>query len=543
MTAHAQNGANTSAPPLATLYDARTERALASALLVHPDLLEVLDPEFDTHKLFDMYAKFAIEAVVNVRHRGEPVDAESVRAELVRDEKLGDPSWFEALLRVTPARNERLIAGWSTAVVRLAAARDAAIEVEDEAQRAQAEIDDFALRDVEPAMLGPVAPPAPKLSFELITVSQAIARLAPIARAPIYTTPFPTLNAAIGFGGLLGTQVYSVAAGTGRGKTSFVAEVAEHTAQNRVPVLVSVHELGPEYFVARRAAANLAMSSNNVMRLHDVTIEKIADAFPYEGTIFFLHRPTLRGLRDATDHVAQKFGVAPLLIVDYLQKLADEIAANQIRPDLRMATSAASSTLLEIGERTRAAVLAVSSIGRGKKILSRPRKLDPYDLVEVAKESGAIEYDGGGVIVLSLSKDKDGDEDIATITLAKARFGRAVHIDARYHGARGSWRDVGEVSADDESQETTSRTTRVEPAKAEPIEDRDDHVRAAILKELRRGPADNKTSLKIRVRGCRKDVVAQVIERMLGREIMKVGKQLALSPEGRQVTLDLGADS
>ena len=62
-----------------------------------------------------------------------------------------------------------------------------------------------------------------------------------------------------------------------------------------------------------------------------------------------------------------------------------------------------------------------------------------------AKESGAVEYDTAGLIVLSLSDELEDGERIATATLAKARYGQEMHIDMRFHGRRGSWRDLGRV--------------------------------------------------------------------------------------------------
>src|SRR5204863_1069695 len=59
-----------------------------------------------------------------------------------------------------------------------------------------------------------------------------------------------------------------------------------------------------------------------------------------------------------------------------------------------------------------------------------------------------------------LSNDFDGDERIGTITIAKARFGREMHIDARYHGARGTWRDLGEVTGTPEDAKPTINTVK-----------------------------------------------------------------------------------
>lgn len=277
-----------------------------------------------------------------------------------------------------------------------------------------------------------------------ISVKASLEELAALANAPVYPTPYEALNDAMGFGGFIGTQVYTVAAGTGRGKTSWVAAVAAHAAQS-VPVLVATYEMKPGYFVARRAAGVLGVHSNAILR-GKIDMAAVERTLPTDR-LFLLNRPSLKTLRREVEYAVKDFGTPPLVIVDYLQKLADEIASRQQRPDLRMATSEASATLIDIAEKTGAAVVAVSSIGRGKgKLLSNPRKAAPYELVEVAKESGAVEYDGAGLIVLTLQEDISEDERQATMTLAKSRFGPECHIDARFMKRSGHWIALDRVS-------------------------------------------------------------------------------------------------
>jgi replicative DNA helicase len=363
-------------------------------------------------------------------------------------------------------------------------------------------------------------------TVRLITVHYALDELSSLARAPVYPTPFPTLNEAIGFGGLLGTQVYTLAAGTGRGKTSWVAELAAHAAESGVPVLVVSYEMKPGYFVARRAAGQLQVPSNRILRAQ-VPMTDVVATMPY-SRLRLMHRPTLGELRTGVEQLARMFGAPPLVIVDYLQKLADAIAARQQRPDLRLATTEASATLLDIAESTGAAIVAVSAIGRGKgRALSTPRKLKPYELVEVAKESGAVEYDGAGMIVLSLSDDFDGEWRIGTMTLAKARFGVEVHIDGRYHGAWGQWRDCGRVDPVD-AIET--------PKEREPT---NDELRQKIIDALRVKPARTTADIAERVKGNRQAKLAAIRELLRDGVVVKMDLGYTLSETGRQLAIEV----
>jgi replicative DNA helicase len=515
------------------------EASVLGGVILRNDILPSLS-DLETEDFYDHRHRVVWQAIRNLESRLRPIDVVTLENEIEKQGKLeaiGGISFLgELATRVPTADNVcayrddvRLHARNRRAILAINDALEAAWNWPHDPRDLVSDIGGRLARIEETS-----APQAPKPTYHLISIDEAYDELSRLSTAPIYPTPFPALNNAIGFGGLLGTQVYTVAAGTGRGKTSWVAEVGSFAAQS-VPVLVSVHELGPGYFVARRAAGQLGVHSNDIIRGSRVTRADIHNAMPFGDRMVFLHRPTLEGLSDATDHMAQKFGVAPLLIVDYLQKLADEIASRQQRPDLRLATNEASTALLTIGERTGAAIIAVSSIGRGKRALEAPRKLAPYQLVEVAKESGAVEYDGAAMIVLSLSNDSEGDERIATMTLAKARFGRECHIDARYHGARGSWRDVGEVEIEDRSE----RTDKPAPKPRQEAEDREDHVKRAILRELERAPARTKSGLFDRVRGCRKDLVRALFARMIDEgAVVAIGGYFTPSPVGRQILIE-----
>lgn len=428
------------------------EASVLGGILLRNETLATI-PLLEPWHFYDHRNHVVFQAIRALEFRGVPIDTATVEAEVEKAGKLdavGGPAYIgELALRVPTAEN---VKAYAKQVFDTAKLRDLALNAEQTILRV------YENRDEADEIIAAARVSVERIErsqrevegVRLITIPQAIAEGESLAAAPIFTTPFPTLNNAIGFGGLLGTQVYTIAAGTGRGKTSLIACIAGHSVEHDdVPVLVATWEMKPIYFVARRAAGLIGCHSNDIIR-GLIPFRTVNAAMPY-GRFFFLHRPTLTDLRRAALEIAQRFGKAPLIFADYLQKLAAFIArTSQQRPDLRMATSEASDALTEIADESKGAVVAVSSVGRGKgKILETPRKYDPYALVEVAKESGDVEYDGAGLLVVTHEKavlDGNG-EQIATLTVAKARFGRGVHVDMRYDGARGIWRDVGEVDA------------------------------------------------------------------------------------------------
>ncbi|MDQ3295091.1 MAG: hypothetical protein M3619_00715 [Myxococcota bacterium] len=397
----------------------------------------------------------------------------------------------------------------------------------DSSYRDDPDVEAFAARDREDATIPTATLRADEpLQVRLISIREAMEDLATLATMPRYPTPFPRLNEALGRGidGLLGSQVYTVCAGTGRGKTTFVAAIAAHTASTGVPVIVATYEMKPGYFVARSAAGKLSRHSNDIL-LGVVGIEEVINVMPYPE-LYLMRKPSLRELRAAVEQLKKKYGIAPLVIVDYLQKLADEIASRQARPDLRMATTEASATLLDIGETTGAAIVAVSSIGRGKgKALANPRKFAPYELVEVAKESGAVEYDGAGLIVLTLSDQMEGDERVGTITVAKSRFGREVHIEARYHGARGTWQDCGLVDGPPTTAADIDAACRATP-----------RLRDVILEKVRSGKFTSSNEIQKQIGGNRNAVLAEIAAMQKSKNgappiLVKVGRAFVVAED------------
>ncbi len=512
-------------------HDIDMEASILGGVLLRNEVLDDLR-DLEVDDFYDMKHRVVWTAMRNLEASQLPIDVVTLRSEIEKQgklEALGGVGFIgELQLRVPTVDN---VASYRDTVRLHARNRRAILLLSTQLERAYTWPHDPAELISETAgELQRIEQTSTKEpTFRLMTIDDALDDLSMLQNAPVFATPFDTLNELIGFGGLVGTQVYTVAAGTGRGKTTFVAELGSHVAEHvGVPVLVSVHELGPGYFVARKAAGALGVRSNEIVR-GSVDRKSIHRVMPYPN-MFFLKRPTLRGLRDAADHVAQKFGRAPLLIVDYLQKLADEIASRQARPDLRMATSEASAAMLEIGERTGAAIIAVSSIGRGKQALKNPRKHHPYELVEVAKESGAVEYDGAGMIVLSLSDEMDGDERVGTITLAKARFGVEKHIDARYHGARGTWRDIGAVEVVEKAPKSDAKAK--EPAKENVTLA---EIKKRLIQSLNEAPARGKDHLVNRITGARKTDIRRAFEELWDEGVIaKVGTGITLSQDGRQ---------
>jgi replicative DNA helicase len=422
------------------------EQSIIGGVVLQPQVLEQLDA-LEVDDFYDHRHKAIWSAIRNLAEERQPLDTVTLGAELERRERLdavGGYAYLGECVGRVPTPENTL--EYAKLVRRASLSRRVAVAADDIVAKARTwsddpiELVDLARHTFEQISKHHAEAEKP---LKVINAYQALDEIQSLSTAPVYETPFPVLNSALGFGGMLGTQVYTLAAGTGRGKTSFVGGVAAHQSQ-RTEVIVASYEMKPGYFVARHTAGRLGVHSNDIIR-GKVPLKQIAAALP-SARLKFMHKQPLADVRRAALRSKIQHGVAPLIIIDYLQKLAELIMATQIRLDARLATTEASAMLCDIAEETGSAILTVSATSRASSRRTlNPRKLEPYELVDVAKESGAVEYDGAGLIVLSLSNEREGDERIATVTMAKARFGIEMHIDYRFHGARGDFREIGEV--------------------------------------------------------------------------------------------------
>lgn len=516
-------------------HDLDLEASILGGVVLQNEVIGELD-NLETSDFYHLPHRVVWDAIRNLRAKDRPIDIVTLRVEIEMQGKLdaigGVGFLGELVLRVPTVDNIRAyrdtvltLSRNRRAILELSAALERAYEWPHDPNELVSEVAGQLTRLQDTSK-------APK-RLRLISVAEALEDLQRLAASPVYPSPFPSLNDAIGFGGFLGTQVYTVCAGTGRGKTTWVAAVAAHAAET-VPVVVASYEMKPGYFVARRAAGLLGVHSNAILRC-EIPLHKVLEAVPYPR-LQLLHRPSLLELREAVLFMTAKYGTPPLVIVDYIQKLADEIALTQQRPDLRIATNTASTTLCDIAEKTGAAIVAVSAIGRGKgKIMQTPRRFEPYELVEVAKESGAVEYDGAGLIVLTLQKEQETDENgrierHATMTLAKARFGTECHIDARYDGRRGLWRDLGIVEREEEAKTSSASSPATAPKETATMTE----LKQRLIKSLSELPSRGKDNLVGRVKGKKIDLRRAYEELEAEGVITKVGGWLTLSEVGRQ---------
>lgn len=489
------------------------EASLLGGILLRPTVLSSLGT-LEIDDFYDHKHRVVFEAMRNLEHRGDPIDITTLEADIERQGKLdavgGIALLSELALRVASVDN---VIAYAKIVRDKSLLRRLALKVSHALERVgtwEYEADELLGETIADLQQLDRGYREASEQIPLISVGAALEQLAALSRTPIYPTPFPELNAAIGFGGALGGQVYTVVSGTGAGKTSWVSTIAQHHSARDVESLVATWEMIPGYFVARMAAPHLRVNSNSIIR-GDVSFGEVQRAVPQR--INFLHRPSMAMLRRAIDRAMRGGRPAPLVVIDYIQALAEIEAQAMQRPDPRQANALVSRQLVQIAQETGAPMFVVSATSRftSKKLAADVRKLPPRDLVDAAKETSQIEYDGAALIVLSVSDEQDLDGQIATMTVAKSRFGETCHLDARVDGARGGWRELGRVRMVPKVDGTVTNASA---------------VREAIVRVLRSsGPQASKTKLQ-RMTGRNKTAVFSEIDAMVdsGAIVFAAGK-------------------
>lgn len=430
-------------------HNTTAEQSILGGILLRNDVIDRLE-WLEPRHFFDLRNRLVFEAVRNLQARRRAIDVVSLELEIDKLGKLdavGGIAYLGELVLCCPTPDN--VVEYAQAIRRHHLIREVMVAAASAVQSGANFIDDpdeFLVEHI--AGLQRILDDhgvGAEQRIPLIGPAEALAELAEIAAAPRFSTPWDAVNNAIGFGGLLGGQVYFLIGGTGAGKTSFVCQLVRHVSAEGGAALIATYEMPAGYYVARMTAPILGLPSNDIIDGR-VNGRDVRAAYPDRAPL--LDRPSMQTLRAAISKLIDTTGRPPLVVIDYLQELAAAIMARQLRPDPRLAVAQASTEVRAIAKDTGAAVVVVSAAGRSsaRKLTSQEvRKLSPVELIDSSRESGQVEFDGAAVIVLSTSDDIDGDETIATITVAKARFGTRCHIDARFHGTTGAWRALGRV--------------------------------------------------------------------------------------------------
>lgn len=248
---------------------------------------------------------------------------------------------------------------------------------------------------------------------------------------PPMPTGIPELDRMIG--GLRAESVYVLNAPTGRGKTGLAIQIASHSAKTR-PVLYLSSELSRRQILSRFAAQQMDCSWLEVYNFEPSQRKRIAEAL---CRVPRMRAHELRRHDKVTDlcaRVADAEGVAPLLVLDYLQH-----AARRLQPeDMKRAVSTLSDEIATYARETKGAVLMVSAVARG--FYHENQDKTATDFVGASKESGDVDYDAAGVLFLDCEIPGPDGKSPARLHVAKSRFSGGGTIGLEFNGRVGKFK-------------------------------------------------------------------------------------------------------
>ena len=258
-----------------------------------------------------------------------------------------------------------------------------------------------------------------------------------VAALPLVPTGFPILDGVLG-GGLRAGDSYYLAAPTGQGKTSLVLQVARKHVANGGSAIIWTMEM-PDYKLQARLIAQMAQVDWLKILGGEMDEEAYKSrATELEAGLRYYEGRNMDGFQRAAQDFAKQSGKPPLVIVDYLQKLPNPGAP------IREGVTRASEALRKLASELKAPVVIVSAVSRSAaRRIRDPRSADPEALEDVAKESGSVEYDSGGLFVLRLNPKGADGKQTAVMTVAKNRYGDHGQVELSFDGETGRFAELG----------------------------------------------------------------------------------------------------
>lgn len=297
-------------------------------------------------------------------------------------------------------------------------------------------------------------------------------------------------------------DVVVVTGPTGSGKTSWAIQVALSFTANGIPVLWCPLELDPTQ-ITERIVANMHGVHTMAIKEHwpreriAHSLAAVQDMWRFVGRIVDTDKQ-LAALERAIDLVYRVYRIKPLVVIDYLGKLA------ALSRDIRLATIQAAEHVraMAVDKECFVLMLAQPSRAKNQALTGKVEHETAADTSGSAAESGEAENAASIEINLEVFKADDAEQLDARWNVAKSRHvGREGKVGARFKKPGGVWEELDYVPAhplevkakvekDKKDQHRTAPPPTPVEARKELNETRKDDAntlrRAKLLEALRR---------------------------------------------------------
>lgn len=279
--------------------------------------------------------------------------------------------------------------------------------------------------------------------------AQRIVEVAKVKEPPVrvYKTGIDELDA-LTRGGIRTRRVCGVVGPPSMGKSAFVGSIALYV-QSKLPVLHFSTELPRKEVQIRYAAPIVGFPWSDGLEglIPDDIIERAVAPLNIWiiGSDDYDRADPLGSLRTEAIAIREQTGVAPLIIVDYVQMLA-----RGTQDQTRFKVGELTLALRMLSQELDCPIIAVFTTSRGwygnSKEVERVRGAnDPVAYLTTAKEAGEIEYDCGTLIFLDLDMLHEGLPKPCRGAVARCRDGKVGFVGLRARLDTGLW--FGDPSA------------------------------------------------------------------------------------------------
>jgi replicative DNA helicase len=361
-----------------------------------------------------------------------------------------------------------------------------------------------------------------------------------------YSTGFPEFDKLLG-GGYSTQQLIVMLGKPGAGKTAFVIGTSLYI-EPTIPVLYVSTELQHNEIIARCASPIVMCPWRDIVRdkaikpdgtklTHEEKAAALAGkriAILDQDAIYKAGTKAMELIARTALAMKEHFGIAPLIIVDYMQ----ELARGEEKESRYEANTAVAVAFRMVSQRLDCSVVAVSSVSRsGYGAVGRQLRDgdDPTVYLPLAKESGDIDYAAATICFVDVADEHDGfGWKPGRIAVGKSRHGEAGFAGVRFHGATGRWESFAEgVAALSGGAQAATKAERK-------MEEDEQRVIAKVRELAAYGPEHllTATDLKASVGGNGANVGNAIKRLIVKKQLVELRQQMA-DAAGRAYTRDI----
>jgi len=248
-------------------------------------------------------------------------------------------------------------------------------------------------------------------------------------------------------GGFMPESLAVLCAGTGRGKTGLVVQIALSWLALGRTVLFIETEMSKRQIYARCLAQIMGQPWIEVFRMGQPSADTLANVARRDLQGLYLVRwDRSQEIGKILDNRPQSPSGPPLVILDQIS----DVARASENADMRIATARVTGNLKSLAEQHKTVVLAVSQTARFVTAQQRQAR-GGRDFEGAAKDAGEVETDAATVLYLESEPCPREGFCMAQLHIAKSRGGSCNEvIRLRFHGAVGQFEPdtMAELTAD-----------------------------------------------------------------------------------------------